>query len=149
MSMAIGSGPVSGVSRRRRRGASATEFALMLPMILVFLAGAIDFCRMFYQYTIVTECARNGAMYASDLSAQATSPYTVAGNQAASITAAALADAGNLSPAPTVTFSPNPVTSSTITVQVTVTYPFTPVTSYIWPGTYNVSRTIQMTVAPQ
>ena len=45
----------------RRRGAAAAELAALLPLLLFVLIVAIDFCRLFFDYTIITNAARNGA----------------------------------------------------------------------------------------
>lgn len=127
---------------RRRRGASAVELALMLPILSLLFVLAVDFARLYYHYSIVTNCARNGALYASDPTNASESPY---GN----VTAAALADASNLTPPPTVTVNPpNYFDPSVTSVQVTVTYPFTTICNY--PGLsnpINLTRIVQMRTA--
>jgi Flp pilus assembly protein TadG len=123
---------------RRRCGASAVELALLLPMLSLLFVFAVDFARLYYHYSIVTNCARNGALYASDPTAALESPY-------ADVTAAALADASNLSPQPTVTST---TSADGASVQVTVVYPFSTVTNY--PGLsnpINLTRTVQMRIA--
>jgi Flp pilus assembly protein TadG len=128
---------------RRRRGASAVELALLLPILSLLFVFAIDFARLYYHYSIVTNCARNGALYASDPTAPLESPY-------ASVTAAALADASNLNPQPTV----SPPTYGTDSsghpyVQVTVAYPFSTISNYPGlPNPINLTRTVQMRIAP-
>ncbi len=52
--------------RLRRSAASSVELALLLPIFILFLLFAVDFARLYYHYTIVTNCARNGALYGSD-----------------------------------------------------------------------------------
>src|SRR5437763_11979892 len=79
-----------------RPGASAVELALVLPLLAAFFLFTVDFARLYYHYTIVTNCARAGALYAADPTAAAESPY-------ADYKAAALADAGDLAPPPSVT----------------------------------------------
>jgi Flp pilus assembly protein TadG len=81
---------------RIRRGASAVELALMLPILALLFFISVDFARLYYHYSIVTNCARNGALYGSDPFSSIESPYP-------NLTSAALADATNLSPQPTVT----------------------------------------------
>ena len=44
--------------RRHRRGQALTEFALLLPFLLVFLFGIIDVGRMVYAYNSVSNAAR-------------------------------------------------------------------------------------------
>jgi len=131
----------------RRRGAAATELAVWLPLLVFVLIVAIDFCRLFFSYTIITNAARNGALWASDPLANGTvtpsqSPYLT-------VQDAALADANNLSPAPTVL----PPTYGTdgqgnATVNVTVQYQFNMVTTYLGFSNVNLSRTVTMRVAP-
>src|SRR5271157_6394791 len=59
----------------RRRGGAAYELALLTPLLFFVLIVAIDFCRLFFSYTIITNAARNGALYASDSLAPSKSPY--------------------------------------------------------------------------
>jgi Flp pilus assembly protein TadG len=132
----------------RSRGAAMVEFAIILPLLLLILLWIVDFCRIFYAYTIITDCARNGVIYAADSTAdQQQSPYYVSGNFATSVTNAALADATNLTPTPTVTVSPaTPVANSAITV--TVTYQFGLITNYFGFKSYTITRSEQMNVSP-
>ena len=52
-------------SRTRDRGASAVEFALVLPMLLLMLGGVIDFGRYFYAEVIMSNAVREGARLTS------------------------------------------------------------------------------------
>jgi Flp pilus assembly protein TadG len=47
--------------RRGERGASAVEFALLLPFLLLLVGGIIDLGRLFYTQNIVVNSAREGA----------------------------------------------------------------------------------------
>jgi Flp pilus assembly protein TadG len=49
---------------RARRGATVTELALVLPIILLLIVGMIDFALVMYAYGTVSEAARTGARYA-------------------------------------------------------------------------------------
>ncbi|HET6572411.1 MAG TPA: TadE/TadG family type IV pilus assembly protein [Fimbriiglobus sp.] len=49
---------------RRRCGASAAEFAVVLPVLLLIVLGLIDFGRFAYYHVAVTNAARAGAEYA-------------------------------------------------------------------------------------
>jgi Flp pilus assembly protein TadG len=126
---------------RRRRAAAAVELAILLPfLVFVFVAG-VDFARVFYHCTTLTNCARNGALYGS------TDPTHAA--DTAGIQAAALADASNLSPAPGVTSAAGTDADGHPCVQVTVTYTFRMLTNYAGiPSAIDLSRTVQMRVAP-
>lgn len=55
-----------GLRRRHRsRGQSFVEFALILPVLLVLLAGAVDLGRVFYTNISVANAARAGALQAA------------------------------------------------------------------------------------
>jgi Flp pilus assembly protein TadG len=129
-------------SRPARRGVAATELAFLLPLLALLFAIGIDWSRIFYYSVTIDNCARNGAMYASDSYSFVTSPY-------ADITAAALADAPNLSPQPTVTSSTG-VYNGYSYVDCTVTYPFTTISQIPGiPTTTSLSRTVRFFTAPQ
>jgi len=125
----------------RRRGGAATELAVWLPLLVFVLIVAIDFCRLFFDYTIITNAARNGALWLSD------SRYQLL---YADVQTAALADANNLNPALTAAN----VTLSTGTVggyqevRVTVQYQFNMISTYLGFSNVNLSRTITMRMAP-
>lgn len=71
--------------RWARQGVSAVELALLLPFLMFLFVLVVDFCRVFYYTITVENCARNGALWASDQFAQTESPY-------ASVTDASQAD---------------------------------------------------------
>ena len=43
------------------RGAAAVEFAIILPLLVVFLFGIIEFSLMFYDKAVITNASREGA----------------------------------------------------------------------------------------
>ena len=51
--------------KRCERGQSMTEFALILVILLVVLAGIVDLGRAFYAYIIIRDAAQEGAVYGS------------------------------------------------------------------------------------
>jgi hypothetical protein len=55
---------VPPASRRRTRGQSLVEFALILPILLLMMFGIIEFARIFYSWLIVTNAVRTGERYA-------------------------------------------------------------------------------------
>jgi Flp pilus assembly protein TadG len=133
-------------ARRRgktpRRGTAALEMGIVLPPLVFLALAVVDFGRVYYYTGVITNCARNGAMYASDPLAQAASPYV-------SITQAALADASNLSPSPTVSSSSGTDASGNAFVAVTVNYTYNTIVNYPGiPATSSLSRTVQVRVAP-
>jgi Flp pilus assembly protein TadG len=50
---------------RGERGAALVEFAFALPLLLVVLAGIVDFGFVFQRYEVITNAAREGARLAS------------------------------------------------------------------------------------
>lgn len=46
---------------RPDRGAAAVEFAIILPLLLILVAGIVDFGRLLYAEVMVTNAAREGA----------------------------------------------------------------------------------------
>lgn len=62
-----GTSPTTRLAGRTRagstRGQSVVEFALILPVLLLILAGAIDLGRAFYAYVAVENAAKEGALY--------------------------------------------------------------------------------------
>jgi Flp pilus assembly protein TadG len=123
-----------------RRAVAAVEFAVLLPFLAFIFVVTVDFSRIFYDALILSNCARNGALYgcANPRNSQDTT----------GIQNAALADATNLSPAPTVT-STTGTNSDGNYVQVTVTFTFQTITNYPGiPNTITLTRTVQMRVSP-
>lgn len=52
-------------SRRDEAGAELVEFALVLPILLLLVAGIVDFGFLFQRYEVVTNAAREGARTAT------------------------------------------------------------------------------------
>lgn len=128
--------------RDSRLGAAAVELAILLPLLGFLFVAGVDFARVFYHFLTITNCARNGAVYASYDSDQAV--------DTAGIQAAALQDASSLSPTPSVASANGVDASGNPYVQVTVTYPFQTFASYPGiPRSITVTRTVQMRVAPR
>ncbi|HEV3257779.1 MAG TPA: TadE/TadG family type IV pilus assembly protein [Gemmataceae bacterium] len=130
-------------ANHERRAVAAVELAVLLPFLVFLFVIAVDFARIFYFSQIIENCARHGAIYASD-------PKAPAHNLYSSVQQAALADAANANPQPTVTSGTGTDSSGNAYVTVTVTWQFNTITNF--PGVPNnvtLSRTVQMRVAPQ
>jgi Flp pilus assembly protein TadG len=126
----------------RRRAAATVELAIIAPFLAFAFIITVDWARIFYDSIVVTNCARNGALFMADPIGQQSSPY-------ADVTQAALADAQNLSPSPTVS-STQGTDDSGPYVEVTVSYPFQTITNFPGvPSSTNVVRTVRMSVAPR
>ena len=46
-----------------RRGSAAIEFALIVPVLLLFIGGLVDFGRAFYYQTELSQALRSGMQY--------------------------------------------------------------------------------------
>jgi Flp pilus assembly protein TadG len=127
-------------ARNGRTAAAAAELAVVAaPLLLFILVAATDFARLFYDYETITDCASNGAFYGCVDATHAA--------DAAGIQAAALADAGGMSPQPSVSSKTTTDANGNPCVQVTVTYTFTTLVGYPGiPSTVSLSRTVQMRV---
>ncbi|HZT79697.1 MAG TPA: TadE/TadG family type IV pilus assembly protein [Gemmataceae bacterium] len=129
--------------RRRRAGAASVELALLLPLLAFLFVIGFDYARIFYFTITVQNCARAGAVWASDPTAQADSPY-------ANVTAAAQAEAPSLSPKPSVSSTSGTDTDGNPYVEVTVSYTFQTVTRYPGvPSSVNITRTVRTRTAPR
>lgn len=122
-----------------RRGVAATELALLLPVLTLVLFIGADYARLFYALATLGDSARAGALhYAMHPSAAQTA-----------VEQAALADASNLAPTPTVTTGGGTITGGHAYVQVTVSYSFQ--TLIPQPGITSpitLSRTVVMLANP-
>lgn len=49
--------------KQREKGQSLLEFALVLPVLLIILAGILDLGRLYFAYVAVTDAAAEGAAY--------------------------------------------------------------------------------------
>lgn len=131
-------------SSRRRRGAAAVEFALILPLLITIVLGCIDFGRFAYAYISVTNAAREGAGFAS----MHPPPQTDPGPWITAIRTAVLSELGSLfDPNKVTVVSPNPSNdgSGAKRVQVVVSYPFEMVVSWPFlPNSLTLTRSVEM-----
>jgi hypothetical protein len=125
-----------------RPGAATAELAVLLPFIAFLAIIAADWARIYYMTITANACARNGALYASDAIYAANTGY-------ASTSAAALAEAPNMDPTPTVTQSSTTDSQGDAAVIVTVTITFNTIANFPGvPSTNTVTRSCQMRIAP-
>lgn len=126
---------------RTRPGTSAVEFAVVLPFLLFMVVIAVDFARVYRNAQVIMSAARNGALYGSD------NPVNAADTNG--IQAAALREAADLSPAPTVSSTTGNDADGNPYVRVTVSCPFQTITRYPGvPSSMALTRTVQMRVCP-
>jgi Flp pilus assembly protein TadG len=125
----------------RRRGAAVVELAILLPLLIFLFVVAVDFARVFYLSVTLQNCARAGALYASD-------PYVADESAFASTQAAALSDATNIVPAPTITQASGTDAAGRSYVEVTATSTFKSIARVPGvPAQLNVNRKVRMYVA--
>jgi Flp pilus assembly protein TadG len=128
--------------RQERRGVAAVELALLLPFLVFLFVLAVDYGRIFFFSVTITNCARAGAVWASDPFEQSESPYTT-------VSQAALAEAPNFSPQPSVSSAYGADANGDPYVDVTVTGTFNTITRYPGvPSSTTLTRRIRMRVAP-
>ena len=138
----------SPCNRRVRPAAATVELAILLPFLMFLFLVAVDWGRIFYYSEILTNCAHQGAIYASDPVAASKSPYK-------SLQDAATADASDMSPQPTVTSVSGTDSDGNAYVEVTATWQFTTVVNFpaiaglpAIARPINLSRTERVRVAP-
>jgi Flp pilus assembly protein TadG len=117
---------------------AVVELAILLPLLVFLFVITVDFARVYYFSLTLQNCARAGAMYASD-------PYVADESPFSSTQEAALSDATNLSPSPTITQTSGTDASGRSYVEVTARYSFKSITGYL--GTaklLNINRSVRM-----
>jgi len=154
VSMRIETGRVL-TKKQLRRGAAAGELAIILPVLVTMVLGAVDFGRFAYNYIAVTNAARAGAAFAimnpyDTRSAAATSAWQAAILTSARTELSSQVGSGNatnltISPAPTLSRDANGLNR----VKITAQYPFTTIVNWQWSGlgipqTLTLSSTIEM-----
>jgi Flp pilus assembly protein TadG len=131
--------PVSS-ERRSERGAAVVEFALVLPLLLMLVLGAIDWGWYFYLREVVTNAAREGARVGS-VSAVGGAAASSAAQTAASTYLTNLGLRGGSATATT------PDLGGSHTVRVIVAYTAGSLTGFSLPGFESlVPSTINATV---
>lgn len=125
-----------------RQGVAAVELAVLLPLLAFLFVIGVDFARLFYHLITVTNCARNGAVYAADNATNAADTEA--------IKKAALADAKDLGTDPSVSSRTSTDADGNPCVLVTVSWNFHTLSRFPGvPDTVALSRTVQMRVAPK
>ena len=105
-------------TRRRRLGASATEFAIVAPVFFLMVVGFIEFGRALMVQQVLINASRVGARMASTTGATSSAVQTAVQDYTAGVAV----------PGVTVAISPNPSTATAGTVvTVTASVPFSSV----------------------
>ncbi len=145
--------------RRRERGASLPETAIVMSVLLALTFGIIDFGRAMYTYSFVAQMAREGARWAIVRGSQSCSN---SGNNLPQCNASAAqikSYVQSLSEGATIASSiqvPNPIytcptgistNAPTCTISLTVSYPFTFVLPFLPKAGILMSSTSQMVIS--
>ena len=126
---------------RQRRGAAVVELAVLLPLLVFLFVITVDFARIYYFSVTLQNCARAGALHASD-------PLVADESAFASTEAAALSDATNITPSPTITKTDGVDASGRAYVTVTAAYTFRSIARFPGvPAQVNLARSVRMYVA--
>jgi len=137
-------GMMDGRSGRVRRGVAATDFAAVLPLVMLVTLGCIDLGRFAYSYIAVTNAARAGAGFAmmNSYDANTQAAYLTKVQQAAAdeMTGQTGFIPANLTVTPTIIDEG----SGDKRIRVVASYPFQ--TIITWPGIPH-NLTLQRTVA--
>lgn len=126
--------------RRKSRGQSLVEFAVVLPVLTLIFAAAVDFGRAFTAYIAISSAAREGAAFGMLTTANS--------NNGAGISSAATGESGAIwGTTPTVISSVGTDSTGNRYVQVTVSYVFDPIMA-VAPigGNRTMTRTVRMRV---
>ncbi len=139
-----------------RRGQTLVEYSIVLLVVLMFVFGLIEICRLMLTYNTLAEAARAGVRYAEvhgddrygggsegpSGGPGCTAPNVVNVVANAASTAGLSASALNV----LVCYSPSNAVSNTVTV--TANYAYTPIVSFIGLApTINLSSTTQGTIS--
>jgi len=111
---------------RDERGAAAVEFALVLPLLVVFAFGTVDFGRALFAYNYLTSAVREGGRFAA-VQGSASSEAAVRTRMTTYLSGLASLALPPVTPA-MITSTPNSITDPRyITVSITG-YTLTPIT---------------------
>ncbi|MGO4663049.1 TadE/TadG family type IV pilus assembly protein [Terrabacter sp. 2TAF16] len=105
---------------RTERGASAVEFAIVLPVLFLIIAGIVDFGRAYFTQIELSNAAREGARAAVVLPLGSTPAPTT---EVAARVSAALPGIGDATLSPAPVYCPS-VATSTARATVAVSRPF-------------------------
>ena len=114
--------------RNRQRGVAAVEFALVLPLLLTVVLGAIDWGWYFFVNQLVTNAAREGARAGTLLPPRPTSTVSQAESAAE---AASLAYLERVSLEETGVAASYTTVDGTDAISVTITYPVGSLTGFL------------------
>jgi Flp pilus assembly protein TadG len=145
----------SAYRHRSKRGQSLVEFALVLPVFMLVLAGILDFGFMLYSRMTVINAAREGARAAVVSIDDPTAIPSLVHNRVLAVaggltatpsdTAACIADTAQHATCDFVAGGqPNPLPGDS--VRVTVNYTYSTFFPLLFGATFNLASTVQMVI---
>lgn len=128
-------------------GVAAVEFALLLPVLLAFVFGIINFGALLYNQAVITNAAREGARWGA---INTTSAINCSGSTAGTLDPCQIAN--NYTRANLISFGATPISTTSAsgtgtagtTVTVSVTYQFTEIGWIVGNKINNLSATSVM-----
>lgn len=133
--------------RHRRRGSSAIEMAIILPLFVLIVLGCVDFGRFAYTYIAVSNAARAAAAWemTNQPSSMTSPPATWTANvQQAAIDEMSLQPGFNSSNLIVTAATPTSETGGTWRFTVTAAYPFQTLVNWGMSG-YGIPHTLNLT----
>jgi len=125
------------------RGIAVVECAVILPVFLLLVMGAVDFGRAFWTKNTLANVAREATRYASVRSLRSQDPATLT-----KIEGVVFGQAGPLDPDKLeVTASWTPTNNPGSMVRIDVTYPFQPVLPLLFIESIQMTSSSQMIVS--
>jgi Flp pilus assembly protein TadG len=134
-----------------RRAVAAAELAIILPLLVTMVLGAVDFGRFAYNYIAVTNAARAGASYGIMNNYTSSTLATWKSNviQAAKDEMTQQVGSSNISKLTVTVPTPTTDANGLRRVQVTASWQFTTIVNWRWTGlglphTMNLQRKVEM-----
>lgn len=133
---------------KKYAGNALLEFALVLPVLLIIIAGIVDFSLLFYDKAVITNASREGARYAVVFRSPTYASTAAVQTYTQSYLTNRLVSFANPKPAATVTVTSStnpPIFGSTVTV--TVAYVYTDILLHLFithSKIFNLSATTTM-----
>jgi Flp pilus assembly protein TadG len=131
--------------RRQRRGAAAVEAAVVLPVLMIFIAGIVDIGRLPKYADTLTNAARIGAQYGCTSTTTAADTTSIKAMVNAEISNENLTVTGTN---PTITIT-TPTVASTQFINVSITYSLTGTSFFSFFPVTSITRSVQMPMMPQ
>jgi Flp pilus assembly protein TadG len=128
---------------------AAVELAVLAPCLALLFVITVDFARVFYYKLTLDNCARNGALFGSNLRSYQEKAWVNSYND---IVSATTVDGQYLSPplsSSHIQTASGTGTDGNANITVTINYPFTPITQLPgMGGTLTLHAQAKMRVAP-